>query len=498
MFPACGADRLSSVHRPGAVVIFLVDTLRLDRMSAYGARRETTPAAQRLAAEGVRYDAAYSVSTWTRPSVAALFTSRLPAEVGAVDRVGELDTAIPTMAEMFRRAGRRTASFCGNPNIFDPALGFGRGFDAFAHAESPRSKLPPGRLVADLAIAWVEAQRDSNFFVFVHVVDPHAPYDHFLPGHRGLFRAGSARDADALQATLEDYDALIRQSDDEFARLRSELERKGFWRDALVVYVADHGEQFLEHGGGSHGDTLFEETLRVPLIVKGPRWGRAGQIVGNPVSLLDLLPSLAHWGGLPADPKWEGTAIDAGAPDAARELYYSEELDGWRLYGLRRGSRKVIVSMNPPFRVEFDLSVDPGEQRPRDADVDLARRLERLRVREIMSLGGLQIHRIGSDPFRLVGRVTGLDPRAPFLLWSDRGRFRVDASSPEALYLDRRIARAESFDLHVARFDGKAQPSAQLAPAPIEILTGATTALSAAEVAETTKRMRNLGYLGGH
>lgn len=510
--PSAGAP--ASASRQGPVILYLVDTLRFDRMSAYGARRDTTPAALRLAEEGVRYDTAYSVCTWTRPAVASLFTSRLPADVGAIERAGVLVSGPETLAEAFRAGGYRTASFCGNPNISAPPFGFARGFEVFRDSTLPIPRLGPADLLVGPAVSWIESQPDPGFLLFVHVVDPHAPYDHFRAGYERLFAGSLPAAASDAERALAEYDGLVRQADDQFSRLRAALERRGFWKDALVLYLADHGEQFLEHGGRFHGDTLFEETLRIPLIVRGPRWGRPGSVVKTPVSLLDLLPSLAHWAGLPVRPEWQGRPLDAGPPKGDRELYFSEELDGARLYGLRRGSRKVIVSMNPPFRIEFDLARDPGEQSPREADAELSGRLERVRAFEIARYGGLWIHRAGAEPLRLFGILRDLDPADPFLLWSDRGRFPDDLASPETLRLDRRLARGEPFDLHVTRFDaGTKLPTANLsaeedgavrtlevnAPSgsPVQVLRRPMTPLSEAEQAEAAAKMRALGYLGG-
>lgn len=200
---------------------------------------------------------------------------------------------------------------------------------------------------------------------------------------------------------------------------------------------------------------------------------------------------------------------------AERELYFSEELDGARLYGLLRGSRKAIVSMNPPFRVEFDLARDPGEQQPRDIGRDLADRAERLRAGEIARYGGLWVRRVGNAPLRLVGAITGLDPAVPFLTWSDRDRFPADLARPDSLPLDRRLAAGEPFQLHVTRFGyGTTYPSAALSveqngvtrpleanaksSLPVEVLRRPITTLSEAEQAEVIRKMRALGYLGGN
>jgi hypothetical protein len=169
--------------------------------------------------------------------------------------------------------------------------------------------------------------------------------------------------------------------------------------------------------------------------------------------------------------------------------------------------------MNPPFRIEFDLSHDPGEQNPREAQTDLAARAERLRAREIHNYGGLWIHRNGGPEMRLFGEITGLQADAPFLRWSDRGRFPEDLQSPGTLRIDRRLATGEPFDLRITRFGyGARLPSAALsveqegstqeiamnsAASPVAVEQRPITPLSEEQQAEVVAKMRALGYLAG-
>jgi arylsulfatase A-like enzyme len=508
-------------HRTrGPVIVFLVDTLRYDRMSAYGAVRPTTPAAQRLAREGVRYDAAYSVSSWTRPAVASLFTSRLPAEVGAIDRGGRLDPETPVLAQILRRHGWRTAAFCGNGNVSLKNLGFRRGFDLFSPirrfgGQGHGASVAPADRAVGAAVDFVEDQADSRFFLYVHVMEPHFPYSHFLPGYENLFSAGIPDDPAGRERRLATYDALVRQADDQFAILRQALENRGFWKSALVVYVADHGEEFFEHGGLKHGHSLYEELVHIPMIVKAPGWGQPGRAVTAPASILDLLPSIAHWAGLPADRRWRGETIDLHDPSPGRSLYFSEDLERWRLYGMRRGSQKVIVSLNPPFRLEFDLSHDPGEQSPvRNSDPALVELLESARRREVESYGGLSISKTARSSIRVHGEIELPEDGNAYLSLSDRERFPCDPRARRKLPIDIAAGASDRLEMHFLGLDeeGLVRPRLEIESGanryvvgpdsegvfgPVFVRRRPATTLSASELSDVILDMKALGYLGG-
>jgi arylsulfatase A-like enzyme len=343
----------------GPIIIYVVDTLRPDRMSLYGANRSTTPAAEALAADAAIYVNAFAVSTWTRPSIATLLTSLLPAEAGTLNRWGVLRESAWYLPHALQQRGWATAGFVGNGNLFDDRVGFGRGFDTFRPVihRATGDWHPTAREVVDPAIEFIEAQSSSAFFLYLHVVDPHMPYV-LEPSYRGLFTG----DDDGSRIPV-DYDRGARQADDQFQRLADSLRRRGFWDSATVVYTADHGEEFGEHGGASHGTSLYDEQLRVPLIVKYPDGDGRGTLRRDPVTLADVTPTLAELHGIPARQEWAGTSLWKRTLPADRTLYFTEDLDNHRMYGIRRGQTKVVVQLYPAFsQTVYFLGRDPDEQ----------------------------------------------------------------------------------------------------------------------------------------
>ena len=350
----------------GPLVIYLVDTLRPDRMSLYGAERETSPAAAMLASESVAYRNAFAVSTWTRSSVATLLTSQLPARAGALNRWGRLDDQVWYLPEEFRRKGWTTAFFVANGNVFDERLGFQRGVDLFrpivhrtgtAPVEPDLEWHATAREVVDEAVAFLEHQESSRFFLYVHVVDPHAPYVLESPS-RSLFASAPAGDSNVPV----DYDRSVQQADSQFGRIVDALQRKHFWTGATVVYTSDHGEEFEEHGRTGHGHDLYDEQLRVPLIIRYPDGYGRGSTRSDPVTLADVAPTIARLYGLKSSSDWIGSSLWNAVQPAGRTLYFTEDLDDNRLYGLRRGDSKIVVRLYPTFsQALYSTATDPAE-----------------------------------------------------------------------------------------------------------------------------------------
>jgi arylsulfatase A-like enzyme len=350
--------------RTGPVVVYVVDALRPDRMPVYGAARPTTPAAAELAREGVTYTNAFALSTWTRPSTATLLTSLLPSSAGALGRWGRLDESVWSLPEAFQKQGWTTAAFVANGNLFDDRLGFSRGFDVFR----PIVHLPEetwhatAREVVEPVLQFIEAQDSPRFFLLIWVVDPHKPYL-LEPPYRELFSDQTADPRIPL-----DYDRSARQADDQFRRIVDALRAKQLWAASTIVFTADHGEEFQEHGARAHGHSLFEEQLRIPMVVKYPNREGGGSRRSDPVSLADLAPTLADLYRLGTSSDWVGESLWRHRLPAGRTLYFTEDLDVHRLYGVRQGHRKLIVRLYPRFsRTLFSLDRDPGEK----AGVDL-------------------------------------------------------------------------------------------------------------------------------
>ncbi len=406
---ACGPDS------PPNLVLITLDTTRADRLGPYGFAAARTPALDAFAREAVVYENAYAASSWTLPSHASLFTGLLPMQHGAQATGGEpspllgygvraLDEGFTTLAEALAGAGYRRAAVVGGPALRHE-LGLAQGFEIYRDdLDGPLDKLlgKRGVEVADRSIDLVERFGPEPFFLFANFYDPHAPYRPPEPHAAGLrevdsaqlistllarLEAGSPRGLDAtehpdLAALLEGYDAEIAYMDLQLGRLLDALRSAPRWEDTLVAITSDHGESFGEHSYLSHGAHLYEDNVRVPLIVRYPHGARAGTRVRTPVENRALFATLLEHAGLevaPAAPRLDGEA----APIVTEVRRSSNNV---RLFGAHF-DRDVFAVYAAPFkliedttgRVElFRVDTDPGELT--DLARDEAERVEALRA----------------------------------------------------------------------------------------------------------------------
>ena len=349
------------------VVVLLVDTLRADHLPVYGYPRDTAPFLARLAARSVVFDAAQSTSAWTAPATASLFTSLYPyqhnvdtgfmvtqqlREIGQEIRLNRLPPDVPTMPEVMRAAGYTTFGIAANVNIGE-VMGFSRGFHRFRHFSSDAAAPE----LAEKATQWGRGMRGAQpYFLSMHFLDPHAPYRENAP----WYAASGDEAADRVAA----YDSEIRLVDSVIEELFRALEWE---KDTIVILTADHGEEFGDHGGRGHGQTLYAEMLHVPLIVHAPGLF-APRRVAEPVSLVDVLPTLRDFGGAPAEPKDEGVSLrpllDGGPADPERRSLFAHLLrrdqQNRLLHSVRRGRWKYVEGSRDPAML-FDLRHDPRE-----------------------------------------------------------------------------------------------------------------------------------------
>jgi arylsulfatase A-like enzyme len=357
------------------VFVLLIDTLRADVLtrSEYAA---ATSNLRGLAGTGLVAADAMATTTWTRSSVASLFTGLDPAVHGTHGRNDVLAESVATLAERFRARGYRTIGAIANPNV-GAQWGFDQGFDEYLRA-APRAAVDGDRRPATAAQVYaaalaridVEDARERPLFVYLHTVDPHAPYDPpewlldeerpagaVLPQDLNLWNK-NATAAELTRAELL-YRGEVAYADRELGRLLAALNTRGRLNNALVVVTSDHGEQFAEHGQFGHGLTLFQQELAVPLIFSGARIA-GGQRLEAPVSLRDLAPTIASFAGL-AGINLGGVDLLAAAPPADRDLVADLRLDGREWRGLRRGPLKLVGDQRQELPWLFDLSSDPGE-----------------------------------------------------------------------------------------------------------------------------------------
>jgi len=375
-----GPDRVA-VRTDTNVVLYVVDTLRADRLGCYGYNRSTSPRLDRLAEHGIVFDNVVAESSWTKPTVTSLLSGLGGLEHGVVDRNHKVVDGLPWLAAMLGDAGYRTAAFTANAYLTRHA-GYARGFDTFEF--EPQDAATTTRK----AIAWLEASPDDRpFLLWVHTVDPHAPYQprerfrqEFAPGVEDrrigtvdfLRRFGSRefpKTAENYDHVNNLYDAEVAQNDEAFGELLDALERRGRTATTLIVFVSDHGESLGERGVVGHGLDLYDETVKVPLVVHPPG-GTETRRSGVMVTQTDLVPTVLDVAGLPSPGELPGRTLkplwdraDAGWADRTAVSFLDTE--GRHGLAVRRGRWKAIEPLGTGFshgRELYDLTDDPAER----------------------------------------------------------------------------------------------------------------------------------------
>ncbi|QDU68308.1 sulfatase [Engelhardtia mirabilis] len=363
------------LRRPNVVVV-VIDTLRSDRLPFYGCESTHAPFLTSIAERGLVFDEAWAASSWTAPSTASLFTGLYPdqhgvktglvvyertVERGRVElRLGRIPEQLETLPERFKAAGYRTFGVADNPNVCE-RLGFAEGFDHFETLDYAGADA-----LCDVARDYGEelASSDAPFLLYLHLMDPHSPYHERAP----WFDAEAATAQRPYAAELAAYDSEIAFADEQLARLFGELD---LGDDELVVLTADHGEEFGDHGSIGHDFKLYEELLAVPLVFAGPGITGGGRSA-EPVSLIDLLPTLADLCGLPPAADLDGRSLrgilEGDTATLGERLVHAERtrenLDPPRtLSAVRDGRMKLISDLSKDALELYDLERDPFELR---------------------------------------------------------------------------------------------------------------------------------------
>jgi choline-sulfatase len=396
-------------HAGRPIVLITIDTLRADRVGAYGSTRGLTPVLDRFAQSAVRFTAAVTQVPLTLPAHATILTGLHPAHHGVRTNDGfRLAPGVPTLAGALKSRGYATGAFIGGYPL-QSASGLARGFDRYDD-DFLRSagivERPAGEVVRS-AIAWIEEHRAQPFFIWVHLFDPHSPYTPPAPF--------AAAHPDAP------YDGEIAYTDDAIGRLFDRLRELDLFARAAILVVADHGESLGEHGERTHGTFLYDATVRVPLIIKLPD-ATAPRVVDVPVEAADLAPTIASIAGTALDAV-DGRSLlpllggGAGDPDrpAYAESYYQNVLLGWSpLRAVRTRRWKFIEA---PRSELYDLASDPGELQNRIGDrATLASGLQRALPRVSESAGGPQPSAAAADAaerLRSLGYVSGATVPTP-------------------------------------------------------------------------------------
>jgi len=427
-----GGAGARGTSRPN-LVVYLIDTLRADHLGCYGYPRPTSPEIDRFAAEGVRAADGRAQSSWTKPGVASVLSGLHPSQHGAQQRAERIPESVALVSERLAAAGYQTALFTTNANV-TKRFGFDQGWEEFRYlsrqiGRGKREHYSSSEINREV-FAWLERRDPTRpFLLFVHTLDPHDPY---RPAEE--FRVKLAPDVDVESAccarsnVLEEltpetarvrardaallYDAEIAENDAAFGALLDELARRGLDGSTAVLLTSDHGEEFYDHGGWKHGFTLYEEMLRVPLVLRLPGGAHAGTVVESPVDQIDVVPTLLELAGLPPVPELPGRSLlatlDTGPEQtAARPSFARLERPGLELDSAALGGFKLIRfrgAWTPPLGRApaelFDLAADPGER------ADLVR--ERSARRRFLE-GLLRLHDLALGP-AAARESTPLDP----------------------------------------------------------------------------------------
>jgi choline-sulfatase len=392
------------------VLLIVIDTARADKFGCYGHEGGLTPRIDTLAAEGVLFENAAAHAPWTLPSTASLLSSLHPQEHGAggfldlgplaegaapVVAFRGLAPEVETVTEAFHDDGWRTGAIV-NVDFLDREFGLTQGVDDLDAAwYESNQQVRSATQTTDLALEWLTERGDEPFFLLTHYFDAHAVYappaefrsrfaappDRQDPGfvfgtrqHMLLLRAGKLElDPPLIERAERLYEAELAYVDAQVGRLLDGLQRLGIEDDTLVVLTADHGEEFLDHGGFEHGHTLYDELTRVPLVLRLPGHLPPGRAVPGVAALVDVAPTLCELAGIETPSSFVGRSLtDAlhGGDLTARPILAHGNFWGQPLVSWRSGRWKLILNPQHPGenegaepRVElYDLDADPAER----------------------------------------------------------------------------------------------------------------------------------------
>lgn len=368
------------------VLVVVVDTLRVDRLSAYGYDRPTSPEIDRLLERGVRFDGARTVEPLTGPASVSLLTSRFPHEHGASRNGLRMRPGMVSLPKLLAERGYRSGAFVGNWTLRDELTGLAEHFDTYEGVFSRKrwfglfNSEADGRDLTDAALGWIREQREEQprrpVFAWVQYVEPHAPYRFWedLAPRLGIEFGRGAPESDR-------YDTEVAFSDRQVGRLLEGFTgERGPSEHTLVVFLADHGESLGEHDYWGHGRYLYDNSLRIPMGVTWP--GRIGRgVIQEPALITDVAPTVLGLLSLPSPADahgfdWSGVLLGDDEPPV-RETYYEAHkgavqgdhtssrarIDGLLEVARIQGTRKEVLDLRDGSVRIYDVVEDPGENR---------------------------------------------------------------------------------------------------------------------------------------
>jgi arylsulfatase A-like enzyme len=412
---SCAEQNPAIGSRDVPIIIYVVDTLRADRLGLYGHTRPTSPNIDALAAESVVFDQAYAAAPWTLPSVASLITSSYPCEHRLVADLRRLTDSTMTLAQLLRQSGYHTGGFYENLWV-SSGTGLARGYTDLAYREY---RTNDSELSSDVR-GVLETLTNDRFYLYLHTMEPHNP--NLVPpifvqefGHvsqstqqiigqasKSLRKAYLQVPQPELNVSADDilarqnelisvlkshsdqmdllYDASVAWADDTVGRVVQVLKDEGVWNKAIFILLSDHGEEIFDHGNWGHGQSIYEELIRVPLLIHFPENEMAGKRINSSVSLVDIMPTVLDYVGLKKFcedcrgrsllPFLRGSiwASDDFSTDFVR-INEANQYAPWTNdrgninVGIRRDHLTGIWNHQPATVEIYDTGADPGERK---------------------------------------------------------------------------------------------------------------------------------------
>jgi arylsulfatase A-like enzyme/tetratricopeptide (TPR) repeat protein len=360
LIASCGGKSIGSPSAKTPVILISIDTLRSDHLPSYGYKGVATPNIDALRGDSILYEHAYSHVPMTLPSHMTILTGMLPADSGIRDNMGNrLASSVPTLAELLKKNGYATGAAI-SAFVLRRETGVSRGFDFFDDStKTTTSGEALGRIqrgggeTLQAARKWLDGQGAQPFFLFLHLYDPHTPYEPPEP---------------FFSKYPNHYDGEIAYSDSVVGDLIADLKSKGLYDKSLIILLSDHGEGLNEHGEEEHGIFLYREDLQVPLMVKLPKSRRGGTSVSVPVQLVDVFPTILDRTAtpMPSTGHRPGQSLLSFLDGGATRPVYSESLYprihfGWSdMHSLIDGDNHFIRAPLPEL---FNMASDPGEKK---------------------------------------------------------------------------------------------------------------------------------------
>jgi len=363
-----GNDDLNSCKYPNVnVILIVIDTLRADHLGCYGYSRNTSPEIDKLSKEGIIFKNMVAQSSWTKPSTASILSGLYPKNHGAMTGKGRLPEEIHLLSEILRGYGYHSYAFVGNIHV-SQAAGFNQGFKEFFYFQEKDVKVVPNIFVRSdelnnsLASFIRQLDDTSNNFIYIHYMDPHHPYlpkeKHFSKENKKRFtnafslpKAISSMNEEERRILLIEainaYDDEILYNDKMIGNMVRMLKKKNMYSNSIIIITSDHGEEFFEHGNFTHGKSLYDEQLKVPLIIHMP--GKTHKTINEIANQVDILPTILSLLEIPIPKNIDGIDLLNNKRTPNLASYAELSINQLTISSIRTSKYKLIEGVTFPF-----------------------------------------------------------------------------------------------------------------------------------------------------